>query len=657
MKKILLCLVLGALFAAAPAGAKLKLPALIGDHMVLQKGNPTVWGWADPGAIVTVALGHNAKTAKADDQGKWKVALNLPKAGGPYELTVSSAGESVTVQDVLIGEVWVGSGQSNMEFAMKTSSDADTEIPAAKFPKIRLFTVERVSSLTPLEDVNGSWKICSPDTVGDFSAVLYHFGKDLQKSLKKVPMGLILDAWSGSGAEAWTPHETLEKDPVFTDLLNQWDHNDQQMKTWTTGDAFDLWISDVVFIPKDPKASPVTVTAKPGPGSVGGNWTTSAKPGCQASVTVESGAYSGKPAVHFSGFMKGGGWGGLTANLSFQNQPLDLRPYQSIEFFLKGTGQYKVTLGQASITDYDYYGTHDSFNAPASWTKMQINVADLKQGGWGSPKAFTPEAVTTLNFPVQVAFWPDIVAAAYNGMIAPITPCSIRGVLWYQGESNTGRASQYRQLLTHMIESWRQAWGQKFPFIIIQLPNFMAVQDNPSESGWADLREAQLEVSKTVPQTGLVTTIDLGEENNIHPKDKTDVGHRAALVALGTVYHRGGINGGPSFVSAKVKGGKMTLKFANAGRGLNAKGGAPLKGFALAGDDQKYYWADAKIQGDTVVVSSAQVPDPKMVRYAWADNPVCNLYNSVGLPATPFQYSFPLKPGAKAPDDGIPPPP
>ncbi|HJT25195.1 MAG TPA: sialate O-acetylesterase, partial [bacterium] len=239
MKKALLCLLVGALLSAAPAGAKLKLPALIGDHMVLQKGSPVVWGWVDPGATVTVALGHNAQTTQADDQGKWKVSLNLPRSGGPYELTVSSEGESVTIQDVLVGEVWLGSGQSNMEFAMKTSSDAETQIPAAKFPKIRLFTVARVASFTPLDDVQGSWKVCSPDVIGDFSAVAYHFGKDLHKALR-TPVGLIVAAWGGSAAEAWTPRSVLEKDDNFTTLVDQWDHNDSQIKTWKTGNDFEL---------------------------------------------------------------------------------------------------------------------------------------------------------------------------------------------------------------------------------------------------------------------------------------------------------------------------------------------------------------------------------------------------------------------------------
>lgn len=658
MKKTLLCLILGALLGMTQAEAKLKLPSIIGDHMVLQKGTPSVWGWADPGETVTVALGNNAKTAQADDQGRWKVSLALPRAGGPYEMTVSSAGESVTIEDVLVGEVWLGSGQSNMEFAMKTSSDADTEIPAANFPTIRLFTAARVAAFTPLADVQGFWKVCSPDTVGDFSAVAYHFGKELHKAFKKVPVGLIVAAWGGSGAEAWTPRETLEKDPVFTQLIDQWDHNEKQIKTWKEGDDFELWVSDIRFMPKDPKDKPLTVSAQTDPQSVGGPWQISVKPECQGAVTVTDKAFSGQgPAVRFFGAMKGGGWGTLSSNLSAQNRPLDLRKYQSVEFYIKGKGQYRVSLGQPSILDYDFYASKDPFDAPVSWTKMHFDIADLKQGGWGGPKPFTADTVISLNFPIQVPYWPDVVAACYDGMAAPLTPYTIRGVLWYQGESNTGRASQYHQLLSDLITSWRRAWGEDFPFLIIQLPNFMAAQDNPSESQWAELREAQLQTSQTVPKTGLITTIDLGEANNIHPKDKTDVGHRAALAALGVAYHRSTVYSGPSLLSTKLKGAQVVLKFGNTGKGLMAKGGGSLKGFAIAGADQKFYWATAEIKGETVVVFNEQVPDPEVVRYGWADNPVCNLYNFEGLPASPFQYSFPPKPGAKAATDGIPPPP
>jgi hypothetical protein len=353
--------------------------------------------------------------------------------------------------------------------------------------------------------------------------------------------------------------------------------------------------------------------------------------------------------------MKGGGYGGTSANLS--NQPVDLSPYQAVEFYLKGKGQYRLTLGQASIADYDYYATKDPFDAPATWTKMRIEIPDLKQGGWGAPRPFTVNAVQSLNFPVQVAYWPDIVSASYNAMIAPVTNFSIAGVLWYQGEANTGRAAQYQPLLSHLITSWREDWGRKFPFLIIQLPNFMATQANPSESQWAELREAQRLTSQAVPQTGLITTIDLGDANTIHPKNKTDVGKRVALAGLGMAYHRSAVYSGPTFFKAQVKAGKMILIFNNLGRGLKSKDNEPLKGFALAGIDHIFHWANAEIKGKTVVVWSDQIPAPTKVRYAWADNPVCNLYNLDGLPASPFQFSFPEKPGPKTEMDDIPPPP
>ncbi len=637
MRKNTAVIVVALVLSAAQAQAKLKLPALIGDHMVLQKGKPNIWGWADPGEAVTVALGHNAQAATAGAGGDWKVSLDLPRSGGPYELTVSTATEAVTVQDVMVGEVWVGSGQSNMEFALKASRDAAAEIPSAqKLSKIRLFTAQHNAAFAPQDDVQGSWKVCSPDTAGDFSAVAYYFGKGLYKSLR-VPVGLILSCWSGSAAEAWTPRPVLEKDPAFTQLLEQWDHNEDQVKPWKTGNDFGLFLSDIRFLPKDPQAQPLTVSLGPGTpaGALGQAWYATAKPDCQASVTLEgSGPASQEAAIRFYGVLKGGGWGTLSNNLS--TQPVDLSRYEAVEFYAMGRGQYRMNLGQPSIADFDYYST-DPFNAPATWAKMRFEIAALKQGGWGAPQPFTPGAVTSLNFPALAPYWPDVAAACYDGMTAPLTPLSIRGALWYQGESNTARAGQYRRLLSDMIGGWREAWGKTFPFLIIQLPNFMARQDQPSESQWAILREAQLKASQTVPQCGLITTIDLGEADNIHPKDKADVGHRAALAALGMVYHRLTVYSGPSLVSARVRGGEAVLTFQDTGRGLTAQGGEPLRGFALAGNDLRFHWAQAQIRGKTVAVSCAEVPAPHFVRYGWADNPDCNLFNVDGLPAPPFE--------------------
>ena len=643
MNKRSLLLVLTALFLSSSVEAKLKLPAIIGDHMVLQSGKAVIWGWAEAGKTITVTLAGKKAQAAVDADGKWKVSLPLLKAGGPFEMVVEGD-EAVTLSDVLVGDVWVGSGQSNMEFAMKTTHDADKEIPAADFPKIRLFKIDHQTSSAPMADVPGSWVLCTPASVPDFSAVAYHFGKEIHQALK-IPVGLVETCWGGTAAEAWTPRPALDSIPEVAALMKEWDNNQDQLKTWTKGNDFELWLSDIKFIPKDPKDKTLMVSAEQAKDMLGGSWSTSAKPGCQASVSVTGKAFSGKgPAVHFTGLMMGGGYGGLATNLS--NGPVDLTKYKSVEFYAKGKGQFRLTLGQSSITDYDYYAMKDPFNASDDWQLMQVALADVKQGGWGAPKPFTPEAVQSLNFAVQVAYWPDLPTVVYNGMAAPLTPLRIRGVLWYQGESNAGRPGQYQAVLSAMIGSWRDAWAEgNFPFIIFQLPNYMAVKPEPSDSGWAELREAQMKVSQTVPQTGLVTTIDLGEADNIHPKNKTEVGHRAALWALKHVYGKPVLGTSPLFLSAKVRGGKVVVTFQNIGKGLAAKDGSDVKGFALAGEDHQFHWAQAEIKGKAVVVSCDQVADPKEVRYAWADNPVCNLIDKDGLPATPFRAT--LEVGAK----------
>ncbi|HVZ81122.1 MAG TPA: CIA30 family protein [bacterium] len=641
MKKLFLFLAV--ILAASAAEAKLKLPAIFGDHMVLQRGKSAVFGWADPGQKVTVSIAGKKAAGKADAEGKFRVPLALGQAGGPYALVVTSD-ESVTLTDVLVGDVWMGSGQSNMEFATKASSDASTEIPKADFPKIRLFTVEKTASFTPVSDVKGSWQVCSPGTVGDFSAVAYHFGKELHEALK-VPVGLVAASWGGTGAEDWTPRADLDADPELAKLAKDWEANQVQRTAWTEGFPYDLSVSDIRLIPKDKSGKEIQVPVSPQDGK--GTWSASVKPGCTGDV--ETG-----PAMRFHGKMMGGGWGSVSTNLG--SPTIDLSGYQAIEFQVKGTGSYKLTLGQPSIGDYDYYAMTQTFTAGDSPQKVHVEIADLKQGGWGSPKAFTPESITTLNFSIQVPYWPDLPSVAYNAMIDPLTGFPIKGVVWYQGESNAGRAGQYAQLLSGLISGWRKAWGERFPFIIIQLPNFMARQAAPVESGWADLREAQWEVSQKVPAVGLVTTIELGEAENIHPKNKTEVGRRAALWALKNVYGKKIEASGPQFMKAKRSGGKVLVTFA--GKGLKTRDGGEVTGFALGDQDGRYHWAKAKIQGNGVLVWSEDVPEPYDLRYAWADNPDCNLVGSNGLPAGPFHVKLAERPVPKpGADNYIPPPP
>ena len=634
--KTRILLLLLSLFAwTVQAEAKLKLPAVIGDHMVLQQMTPlAIWGWADAGQTVTVSLAGKSGSAAADTDGKWKVSLPALKPGGPYDMVISN-GEAVTVQDVLVGEVWVGSGQSNMAFALKASRDANREILAANFPQMRLFTVDMAASSKPKDDLVGSWKVCSPATAGDFSAVAYYFGKGIQKTLK-VPVGLIASDWPGSPGEDWVPREALEKHPTFATLISQWDNDPMQIKTWTKGYDFECSLSDIHFIPKDGKGKILSVQVEKGKQGLGGNWSVATKPGSAATYVVSGKSFSGSgPAGYFSGLMEGGGWGGM--NTPLDSSPVDLSAYESIEFYAKGRGKYNMTLGQPTITDYDYYNC-GSFDLTPDWHRYSYSIESLKQGGWGLPKPFTQNQISSMSFNVQPPYWPEVPAIAYNGMIAPLTSYKIAGVLWYQGESNTGRASQYHELLSTLITSWREVWGEKFPFLIIQLPNYMQVKADPSDSDWAKLREAQLQ-TLDVPNTGLVTTIDLGEADNIHPKNKADVGQRTALAALSLAYKKPVVASGPLFASALVKNGKMIVKFKQT-VGLKTSDGGPIKGFALANADRLFHWAEAKIvKGGAVVVSCAEVTKPVEVRYAWADNPVCNLINKAGLPASPFRFS------------------
>jgi len=612
--------------------------------MVIQQDKPVIlWGWDKAGQTLTATLDGNSASVTADAQGQWKLTLPPMKSGGPYDLTLNGS-SSVTLTDILAGEVWVASGQSNMEFPMHNTHDAAQQIPQAQYPQIRLFTVEKIASLNPSQDVKGVWKVCAPDTVPDFSAVAYHFGKDIHQTLK-VPVGLIADAWSGSPAETWIPPQTLEKDQALADMIAPWEkQNEGQLKTWTQGMDYDLWFSDIRLIPKDGKSAPATIelgqAKNPGQtNDLGAGWNHSEKPGSTGAYTMTGSARSGNgPAGRYSGVLQGGAWGGITAYLSRDQKAVDLSAYEAIEFWAKGNAVISTALGQPSIADYDYYGS-DAITLTSDWKLYRIPITALHQGGWGITKPFTQDQVSVMTYSIHVSYWPDIQSLAYNGMIAPLTSFPIRGVIWYQGESNTGRPYQYHTLLSAMIKGWRQAWDEgDFPFLIVQLPNYMKAQPQPSESSWAELREAQLQTLDQ-PNTGMITTIDLGDPNNVHPRNKTEVGRRLSLAALKLVYGKKIVASGPVFRSMKAVDGKLVLSFDNIGGGLKS-GGDELQGFAVAGADGPYHWAKARIHKNQVEIWSDDVKEPARVRYAWADNPICDLFNKEGLPASPFQASL-----------------
>ena len=484
-----------------PAVAEVTLPSVIGSNMVLQRDmRCPIWGKAAPGEAVRVSIGDQVKTTVASPAGQWMVRLDRLPAGGPHTLVVSGHNR-ITLHNVLVGEVWVCSGQSNMQMSVAGVRDASTEIANATYPDIRLVTVPCVTADKPQDDFQGSWTTCSPQTVPGFSAVGYFFGRKLHQELK-VPVGLINTSWGGTPAESWTSRPSLEEHEVLTPILERWD---------------------------------------------------------------------------------------------------------------KIVADYPAAIA-----------TYNNETIPA-WEKEAAKAR--AEGKEAPPKPGPPSGPDHPWRP----------ASLFNAMIHPLVPFGIRGAIWYQGESNADRAYQYRTLFPAMIRDWREAWGQgDFAFLFVQLANFHPEKPEPGESTWAELREAQTMTLK-LKHTGMATIIDIGDAADIHPKNKQDVGIRLALWPLSHCFGRDIECSGPLYKSMHRDGDAIRIKFGHVGKGLVAKGSPDLVGFAIAGADRRFVWADAVIDGDEVVVSSRFIHKPVAVRYAWAENPRCNLFNLDGLPASPFR--------------------
>jgi sialate O-acetylesterase len=630
------------LFLTAVRG-DVRLPGIIGDHMVLQQDRPIlIWGWADPGETVAVTIGSDQGRTVAGTDGRWSVKLPARKAGGPLAVIVEGHNRLV-INDVLIGEVWLCSGQSNMQFAMSSTSHAKEDIAAADYPKIRLFTVPKGCSLDPLADTRGAWKVCSPVTVGRFSAVAYFFGRDLFKELRS-PVGLIASSWGGTNAEEWTSPDFLRDVPDLEPILRRWEESPAAVKAlFRQPRTFDIWLDDFYLIPASGQDTPLLLdNFDDGDlhNALGGKWRLG---GSQSdgrfNLEIAPSETNNTSAARLSGQLKVSDQFLLEVSLNAGGKAEDLGAYEGLSFKVKGAGFLRFHSLQPSITDWDNYSL-PIFEASDEWRTVTIRFDELKQAGWGKRQAFTRNALSGFLFelaPLDAPFARPP-SGLFNGMIAPVIPYTIRGAAWYQGEGNAGRSYQYRSLLPALIRSWRAAWGaDPFPFLIVQLPNYRKWQPDPGESGWAELREAQFLTFRTVGNTGLVVTIDQGEADDVHPRNKREVGRRLARWALGATYDRPGAFSGPLFEGAVTEGGRIRVRFSHVGRGLVAFDGRPLRGFAIAGEDRVFHWAEAKLQGTEVVVWSDQVKAPVAVRYAWADNPDCNLYNRDGFPASPFR--------------------
>lgn len=483
--------------------ADVKLPDVLGDSMVLQqKQKVPIWGIADAGETVVVTFQKQKLTAVADFNGKWRVDLKPLKASFTAETLTIQGKNKVSLKDILIGEVWLLSGQSNMQWTLFQSINGETEVAKANHPNIRLFNVSRMVGYKKRPGKMADWKVCNPENVKEFSGAGYYFGVDLQEKLN-VPIGLINSSWGGSQAEAWTPVEYLQNHP-------------------------------------------------------------------ELKITVER------------------------TNIWNEERPKVQKDYaEAIE-------KWKVESEKQKAA-----------------------------GARPSPSPGVPDALRDYR----------VAASIYDGMIAPLMPFAIKGAAWYQGESNEARAEQYNILLPEMIRGWREKWGQgNFPFGIIQLPNYRAPKNEPVDEAWSFIREAQRRTSLNAPNTGLIVTIDIGEANDIHPKNKLDVGLRMSRWALKEAYKFKLINS-PFLKSYVIKGNKIELTFDDFGTGLKIKSGDKLNEFAIAGEDKKFIWAEAKIVGkNKVEVWSEKILNPKAVRYAFNNNPKNpNLTNDSGLPASPFR--------------------
>lgn len=637
-----LFLLISFLISVVPAFSQIRLPRLVSDGMVLQRdANIGIWGWASAGENISINFLGSAYSTKADNQGEWKIQLPKLKAGGPYEMELKGS-NTIVIQDILIGDVWVCSGQSNMEMSMvslKGKYLQDIESSENRF--IRQFAIPRKHIFSrPLNDVSeGSWVSADPSNVLKFTAAGYYFARNLYQQYG-VPIGLINATLGGSRTESWMSADALkpfpplyeealkyqdttviiqtntddrmriaewhkrarESDVSYADPLGPWHKNEYDAKSWEDIKMPAFWsstslglIQGVVWFRKEFEV-PVAMEGKP--------------------CTLNFGNVVEADSVFINGQFIGG-------------RPSQYIPrHYEIPAALLRAGKNNITVRVVCPSGRGGFVPEKSYAIV-----LNKDTVDLT-GLWKYKLGCKLESLIGPSF-IQ---WKA--TGLYNGMIAPLLSYTIKGAIWYQGESNIGRAAQHQSLFPALIKNWREQWNLgDFPFLFVQLPNFNEAQKEPSDGGWAQFRETQTAALTTVPNTGMAVTIDIGEWNDIHPVNKKDIGYRLSLAARKVAYLENSIiYSGPMYHSMKIKGKKIAVSFKHTGGGLVTRGSDTLHHFAIAGSDKKFIWAKAKIKNNKVVVWNDQLDHPVAIRYAWADNPAgANLYNKEGLPASPFR--------------------
>lgn len=647
--KIFFVAVFSLLLTSQQSFSQVKLPRLVRDSMILQRDiKIKIWGWAAKDEKVSVKFNGKSYKTKADANGKWSVLLLPMKAGGPYTMDIAGSNK-ITLKEILIGDVWICSGQSNMVHQMNIHDVTYAkDIAEANYPQIRHFWIPTLTSLEgPKDDLpTGFWKSAIPEDIRPFSAVAYFFARKIYEKYH-VPIGLINASVGGTPIEAWTSEEGLKdfpalqstiqknKDTAYINGLSRRANtgNTNRVAPKDKGLTGPIPWYDLSYVP------PV------------GGWKTIAIPGYWEDQGIKDlngvvwyrkeidipESMVGKPAKVFLGrivdadvlYINGKQVGNTTYMYPQRryNVPTDILKAGKNIFVVKVTNNGGKG-GFVPDKPYCLFAGKDTIDLKGYW-QYKVGEVFIPRSGFGGGAG---GGISAQNQP----------AALYNGMVAPVINYGIKGILWYQGEANTGRADEYAKQQPAQIDDWRNLWKQPdAPFLYVQLPGFMDMNYLPSESQWAALRESQLK-SLSVPNTGMVVAIDLGEWNDIHPDNKKDVGIRLALAAEKIAYGENIVYSGPLFQSATIDGNKITISFTNTGSGLITNDGEELSEFAIAGADKKFVWAKAKINADKVVVWNDEVANPMYVRYAWADNPVNpNLYNKEGLPASPFRTDVP----------------
>ncbi|MBN1406623.1 MAG: hypothetical protein JW956_02475 [Calditrichaceae bacterium] len=653
--KTIISLALSILFLACqmqqPA-TNIEPAKLFSDHMVLQRTLPVnIWGSANPNGILSIEFNGQSQTTVSDQDGKWKFTLQPMQEGGPYEMKIAGK-DTIILKDILIGEVWIGSGQSNMEMPLAGWGQVmnyEQEIAAADYPNIRLFQVYRTIGLQPERSIpSDGWKVCTPENVSQFSSTEYFFGRELFKELN-VPIGLIHSSWGGTIIEAWMSSQGLKDFPEYQGQIDQLKKISKRYEEKYKGQKIESMFAAMM------KERDKEINNKElGMNDPEAKW---------SEVDIDISQWK---TMQLPDLWENQGLAGLDGIVWFRKE-VDLPK----EWTGKG-----LTLHISAVDDIDstffngvFVGTHNVYNEPriysiskdlvkAGKNVIAVKVRDDQGGGgiWADPKLLKISLNESKSISLTGEWFyrvgldyneldnlginpnnPNYPTLLSNAMIEPLIPFAFRGVIWYQGESNAGAAYKYRSLFPALVQDWRQRWGQgDFPFLFVQLANYKEVKPQPGDDDWAELREAQL-MSLNVPNTGMAVTIDIGDAQDIHPKNKQEVGRRLTLNALKIAYNKDIVFSGPIYKSMKIKGSKIELTFDHVADGLKTADGKALKGFSIAGADKQFKWAKAKIENDKVIVWHPDVKNPAAVRYAWASNPICNLVNSANLPASPFR--------------------